>query len=83
MHLLFEYNKDKVYSSQIKKISVFRVTGMKSLGKVGTHVFFNNFFLEKYIILCILKGNMPFKMHKIIFFLENLKKYLGFTSKLR
>ena len=25
-------------------------------------------FQEKYIILCILKGEMPFKMHKIVFF---------------
>ena len=32
------------------------------------------FFLEKNIILCVLKGKMPFKMHKIIFFPENLKK---------
>ena len=37
------------------------------------------------MILCILKGEMPFKMHKIIFFFfsENLKKILGFTSKFR
>ena len=26
---------------------------------------------------------MPFKMHKIMFFPENLKKILGFTSKFR
>ena len=26
------------------------------------------------MILCILKGISPFKMHKIIFFPENLKK---------
>ena len=26
------------------------------------------------IILCILKGISPFKMHKVIFFSENLKK---------
>ena len=30
-------------------------------------------FLEKNIILCILKGEMPFKMHKLLFFPE---KYL-------
>ena len=36
--------------------------GLKILGSVGTF-----FFLEKNI-LCILKGEMPFKMHKIIFF---------------
>ena len=33
-----------------KKISVFQVAGLKTLGRVGTHIF------EKYIILCILKG---------------------------
>ena len=30
-------------------------------------------FWKKNIILCVLKGEMPFKMHKIIFFPE--KKY--------
>ena len=35
------------------------------------------------MILYILKGISPFKMHKIIFFPENLKKILGFTSKFR
>ena len=35
------------------------------------------------LILCILKGILPFKMHKIISFPENLKKILGFTSKYR
>ena len=40
------------------------------VGRVGKHIFLNNFFfLEKKIILCILKGEMPLiKMHKIIFF---------------
>ena len=61
----------------IKKISVFRVKGQ-------THFLFNYFFfLEKNIILYILKGISPFKMHKILFFPENLKKILGFTSKFR
>ena len=32
-------------------------------------------FLEKNIILCILKCISPFKKHKIIFFPENLKKF--------
>ena len=36
--------------------------GLKILGTVGTHIFFN-FYLEKNIILCILKGILPFKMH--------------------
>ena len=47
-------------------------------------VFLINFFLEKNIILCILKGILPFKTHKIIFFPETLRKIiLGFTSKVR
>ena len=67
-----------------KEISVFRVTGLKILVRVGTQFFLNSsFFLEKNIILCSLKGEMPFKMHKKIFFSENLKKFLGFNSKFR
>ena len=27
-------------------------------------------------MLCILKGGMPFKMHKIIFFKKKIKKYV-------
>ena len=56
-----------------KKISVFRVTGLKILGRAGTHTFLIYFFS---IILRILKGKgiSPFKMQKIIFFPENLKK---------
>ena len=55
-----------------KKISVILVTGLKILGRIGTHIIF---FWEKYVILCILKDEMPFKMHKIIYFPENLKKF--------
>ena len=54
-----------------KKISVFRVMGLNILGRVGTHIFFSG---KKNVILCILKGISPFKMHKILFFPENLKK---------
>ena len=58
-----------------KKISVLGNRAEKKLGRIGAH-----FFLEKNIILCILKGIM----HKIIyFFSENLKKILGLTTKLR
>ena len=42
--------------------------GLKSLGRVGTHIFVLFFFLEKKIILRILKGISPFKMHTIYFF---------------
>ena len=51
-----------------KKISVFRVTGLKIFGRIGTHIFFNYFFSGKYMILCILKDILPFKRYKIIFF---------------
>ena len=47
---------------------------LKLLDRVG------QFFLETNIILCILKGISPFKMLKMIFFPENLKKCLGFTK---
>ena len=36
-------------------------------------------FLENYTILCILKSEMPFKMHKIIFF--SRKKNIIFFSR--
>ena len=52
---------------QIKNISVFRVTLPYLNLLVKPRVF--SCFLEKYIILCILKGKMPIKMHKIIYFL--------------
>ena len=50
---------------------MFQVTGLKNLGKVGRHIFFS----EENKILCILKGEMPFKIHKIIFLPEYLKKF--------
>ena len=51
-----------------KKISVLRVVGLQILGRVGTYIFFSG----KNIILCLLKGISPFKMHKIPFFPEKL-----------
>ena len=58
-----------------KKINVFWVTGLQILGRVGTHIFFYHFFFwKKYIILCILKSILPFKMHKIIYFPEKNEK---------
>ena len=56
-----------------KNISVCQVTGPKVLRRVGTHIFLILFFLKKKIILCILKGISPFKMHNL-FFPETLKK---------
>ena len=66
-----------------KNVSVFCVKSLKILGRVGSHIFFKLFFFLEKNILCILKGILPFKMHKFIFFSENLKKILGFTSKFR
>ena len=57
------------------------VTGLKILGRVGTH--FSYGFISGKKNSCILKGISPFKMHKIIYFPENLKKNLGITSKFR
>ena len=52
---------------------MFWVIGLKILGRVCTKIYFLiSFFLEKNSILCILKGILPFKMHTIIFFPENL-----------
>ena len=63
---------------------MFLITVLKILGR-GTLIFFYllYFFLGgrgggvgNNIILCILKGISPFKMHKIIFFFpENLKEF--------
>ena len=48
------------------KIHVFRVTTLPKLTVETLNVF--QVFWGKNIILCILKGEMPFKMYKIIFF---------------
>ena len=50
-----------------KKLSVFRLTDLKSLGRVGPSIFF-------LIISFSGKKYNFFKMHKIIFFPENLKQ---------
>ena len=51
--------------------------GLKIIGRVGTHIFLELFLFyeKKNTILCILKGILPFKMHKFIFFPENLKTF--------
>ena len=64
-------------------ISGFRPNKKISVFWVGTYIFLIFFFLEKNIIVCILKGEMPFKMHKIIFFFKKTWRILGFTIKLR
>ena len=62
------YQKIKSLNMRPNKKSVFQVTVLKILDRVGKHVFFLIiFFLDFFfIILCILKGILPFKMHKII-----------------
>ena len=64
-HSLNNYiEKCKVVQIRSNKKSVFWVTGLKILVKVGTHFFLIIFFFSgKNIILCILKGISPFKMH--------------------
>ena len=57
-----------------KKIRVFQVIGLKILARVDTHIFCNYFFFWKIKILCILKGILPFKMHKIIYFSKKPEK---------
>ena len=49
----------------------------------GRHTFFLIFFFWKKYKFMHLKGEMPFKMHKIIFFPRKPEKSLGFTSKFR
>ena len=44
---------------------MFQVTGIKISGRVGTHIIFSG--KKIYIILCILKGTCPFKMHKFTY----------------
>ena len=54
-----------------ENISVFRVTGMKIFGRVDTYYFFHYYFFS---------AEMPFKMHKIKYFPENLKKHTLVSS---
>ena len=67
-----------------KTIPVFRVTQPYLNLQVKPRIFFR--FFGKNIILCILKGEMPFKMHKIIFFSRKNKyvclPYLKFSYPL-
>ena len=70
----------KILLSQKKKNKYVSGNRSEILGRVGTHIFLIIFFLEKYNFMP-LKGKI--KMHKIIFFSENLEKNLGFASKFR
>ena len=65
VHLIIAKYKNKCVSGNGSEISA----------RVVTHIFLNYyFFLEKNIMLCILKGISPFKMHKIIFFSRKPEK---------
>ena len=77
MYLQAGWEQCSSVSGQIRKKCVW---GNRSEHfRKGRHTYFFFFFWKKNKILCIL----PFKMHKIIFFRENLKKIPGFTSKFR
>ena len=52
---------------QNKKISVFRVTGLKILGRLGTHSFVV-FFSGKNYNFMHFERHFAFQIHKIIFF---------------
>ena len=71
-HLLNPSHSD--YQGQIKKITVFRVTGLKTLVTVGTHIFCDFFFLQINKFASILKVISPFKMHIILFFSRKPKQ---------
>ena len=57
-----------------KKISVFRVTGLKILGRVGTHFYLIIFFSGKNFFLCILKGILP------IYIFTHFEKHFAFQN---
>ena len=65
---------------QIKKIKCVSCNRSEYL-RYGRHTYFFliMFFSGKKYFMH-LKGISPFKMHKVIFFPENLEKILGFTS---
>ena len=57
-----------------KNVSVFRVTGLKMLGRVGSHIFFY-FFSEKKNNFMHFERRVTFQnASNFIFFSENLKK---------
>ena len=68
LRIAYESSEDTDEPIAKFKKSVFRVMGQKILGRVGTQFIFNYFFSGKNKILCILKGKMPFKMHKMLSF---------------
>ena len=56
-----------------KKISMFRVTGLKILGRVGTHIFFDSlFFWKKYDFINFERHFACQNAQDYIFFSENM-----------
>ena len=53
--------KMEIDQGKNEKISVFRVTGLKILGREGKHIFF----WKKYDFMHF-EGISPFRMHKIV-----------------
>ena len=75
----------KNFSSAVVVIGILKPNkkNMCVFGQVGqAHVFWGGFW-KKNFFMHFQIGISPFKMHKNIFFPENLKKNLGFASKLR
>ena len=62
-----------------KEISVFRVTGLKILGRVGTHIFFSR---KKYNFMHFERRNLLSKYIKL-FFPRKPEKLQCFTTKFR
>ena len=61
-----------------KKLSVFRVRGLKILGRIGTHIpfFFFFFFYRKNNNFMHFERHLAFQnASKLYFFPENLKKF--------
>ena len=78
LHTGFSVELSRTYTTLVHKI--FEVF----IERKPKFLLYGDFFSGKNTILCILKGILPFKMHTIIIiFSENLKKILGFTSKIR
>ena len=67
LHSLISANVDCCIRPN-KELSVFRIMGLKILGRVGTHIFLNYlFFVKIYMILCILNAFCLSKCIKLYF----------------
>ena len=71
----------KIRPNKNKCVSGNRSENFKVTGKVGTHNYLIYFF-GKNKILCILKGILPFKINKIIYFSINFMHFERHLVKL-